>query len=268
MAIDGLRPDIQSLHALGNDAEALERARTSREAAQQFETYMARILVREMRKTVPEGLFSGPAMDMFSDLFDEELAERISNGGSLGLADALLRGMPGGEDLIAAAAPRAPRGYRGGEELGALAAWRARRGGGGRREGILPLLGRLTSGFGLRVDPLGDGHKHHKGLDIAAPKGSSIGAVEGGVVTFAGWRGNYGNAVIIRHTDGTESLYGHCEALRVQEGQQVRPGQTIATVGSTGRSTGPHLHFELRENGEQVDPLRAYGWERSEELQR
>ena len=268
MAIQGLQPDIATLHDLRGDTEALQRAQSSREAAQQFETYMARILVREMRKTVPDGLFSGPAMDMFSDLFDEELAERISNGGSLGLADALLRSMPGSEDAaVGVSGRRALRAYTGREELGPLAALRARRGGEGHRSGILPLIGRLTSGFGLRVDPLGDGHKHHKGVDIAASAGSPIGAVEGGVVTHAGWRGNYGNAVLVQHPDGTESLYGHCESLRVRVGQTVKPGQTIATVGSTGRSTGPHLHFELRENGEQVDPLRAYGWQLGDELE-
>lgn len=268
MAIDGLRPDIGALQGLSGDAEAIERARTTREAAQQFETYLARVLVREMRKTVPDGLFAGPAMDMFSDLFDEELAERISADGSLGLAEALARSMPGGEGAeLEGATRRALRSYGGPETLGPLAALRGPRGG-GRRAGILPLLGRLSSGFGLRVDPLGDGHKHHKGVDIAAPKGSSIGAVEGGVVTWSGWRGNYGNAVMIRHADGTEALYGHCESLRVQVGQAVQAGQTIGTVGSTGRSTGPHLHFELRENGEQVDPLRAYGWEPGEDLRR
>lgn len=264
MSIGGIRPDAAALSGLREDSAELERARTTREAADKFETYLARMMVREMRKTVPEGLFAGPAMDMFSELFDEELAERISMGPGLGLSDALVAAMPGGE--LSPSRLGVPRPFGGAERVG--------RPGGpllpfpGQRAGILPLIGRLSSGFGLRVDPLGEGKRHHKGLDIAAPSGSPIGAVEGGVVRAAGWRGGYGNAVVVEHADGTEALYGHCEQLKVQVGQRVQPGQTIATVGSTGRSTGPHLHFELRQNGEQVDPLRAYGWEHEEELHR
>lgn len=264
MSIGSIRPDAAMLGGLHEDSAALERARTTREAADQFETYLARMMVREMRKTVPDGLFAGPAMEMFSELFDEELAERISMGPGLGLSDALVAALPGGE--LEASRGRAPRPFSGAERVAAFEGLRLPSP--GRRAGLLPLVGRLSSGFGMRVDPLGDGHRHHKGLDIAAPAGSPIGAVEGGVVRAAGWRGGYGRAVLVEHADGTEALYGHCDQLKVQVGQRVKPGQTIGTVGSTGRSTGPHLHFELRENGEQVDPLRAYGWEHEEELHR
>ena len=259
-----MRPDAANLRGPHDDTDAIERARTTREAADQFETYLARIMVREMRKTVPEGLFAGPAMEMFSDLFDEELAARISSGPGLGLSDALVAAMPGGE--LSPPRSRGVARFHGAERVGMPSFGRLPMG--GRRQGVLPLVGRLSSGFGLRVDPLGEGRRHHKGLDIAAPKGSPIGAVEGGVVRSAGWRGGYGNAVVVEHADGTEALYGHCDSVKVHEGQRVKAGQTIGTVGSTGRSTGPHLHFELRENGEQVDPLHVYGWEHEEELHR
>ena len=94
-----------------------------------------------------------------------------------------------------------------------------------------------------------------KGIDIATPTGSSVYASSGGVVTSAGWNGGYGYAVVIRHPDGHSTRYGHLSKILVSVGQSVSQGQTIARSGSTGVSTGPHLHFEIIENGVQVDPL-------------
>ena len=124
-------------------------------------------------------------------------------------------------------------------------------------EMMLPVEGRLTSDFGARTDPINGRMKEHHGVDLAAPKGTPIGASADGTVVFAGRRGGYGNTVIIEQADGRQTLYGHAERLLVNVGDQVRAGQSIATVGSTGRSTGPHLHFEVRENGKPVDPLAA-----------
>lgn len=121
----------------------------------------------------------------------------------------------------------------------------------------LPVQGHVSSMFGTRRDPITGGHRFHKGVDIAAPKGSPIGAFSSGKVIFAGRQGGYGNTVVIEHADGRQTRYAHAERLMVQSGDYVRTGQTIATVGSTGRSTGPHLHFEVSQNGRQIDPLRA-----------
>ncbi len=96
--------------------------------------------------------------------------------------------------------------------------------------------------------------RFHSGIDIGADYGTVIHAADSGTVIFAGWYGGYGNAIIIDHGGGITSLYGHTSELYVSEGQQVQRGQTIAAVGSTGFSTGPHLHFEVRANGEPVDP--------------
>jgi len=255
MAVNPLSPHSAAA-ALADlpSAEGLEAARTDRQAARQFEAYMAQMLVREMRKTVPDGLFSGPAMETFGGMFDQAIAERIADGPGLGLALALETAM--GVDSGAPSDPRrALRAFHGPEMLGEAPDQM------GRRKGILPLIGRLTSGFGRRVDPLGDGHRMHQGLDIAAPMGSPIGAVEGGKVVFSGRRGGYGNAVVVRHRDGTEALYAHCSSLSVNVGEEVRAGQTIGRVGSTGRSTGPHLHLEFHENGHSKDPLEVYGWQ-------
>lgn len=118
----------------------------------------------------------------------------------------------------------------------------------------MPVKGRISSGFGNRVHPIDKIVKFHAGIDIAAPKGTPIGAAAEGVVTFAGWRKGYGNLVIVRHADGRETRYGHAEKIFVKEGDEVFAGKPVALVGSTGKSTGPHLHFEVRENGSPVNP--------------
>lgn len=115
---------------------------------------------------------------------------------------------------------------------------------------VKPLSGTITSRYGLRS------RDNHKGLDIGADYGSSIVAAAGGTVTTAsyGYGGGYGNYVIISHGNGVQTLYGHCSSLCVSEGEYVSQGQLIAKVGSTGTSTGNHLHFEIRVNGVTQDP--------------
>ena len=119
---------------------------------------------------------------------------------------------------------------------------------------IFPVPGRITSGFGYRTHPIYHVRKLHTGLDIGAAYGAPIHAAAGGVVVFAGRWGGYGNCVIIDHGGSLATLYGHCSSLSVSEGQEVKQGQKIAAVGSTGLSTGPHLHFETRRNGRPVNP--------------
>lgn len=112
----------------------------------------------------------------------------------------------------------------------------------------LPAHGRVSSEFGPRWGT------QHQGLDIAAGKGSTVTAAAGGVVRRASWYGGYGNAVVIDHGSGVSTLYGHNSELNVKVGDKVKPGQKIAEVGSTGDSTGPHLHFEVQLNGKKVNP--------------
>lgn len=120
---------------------------------------------------------------------------------------------------------------------------------------LFPSDAEITSNFGWRRHPILGSSRFHAGIDFGASYGSTIRAAEGGTVIFAGWYGGYGNAVIINHGSGITTLYGHSSKLYVTEGQSVQPGVAIATVGSTGLSTGPHLHFEVRKNGEPVDPM-------------
>lgn len=119
---------------------------------------------------------------------------------------------------------------------------------------IAPVAGPPGSGFGMRVHPITGERRIHTGLDFPAPTGTPILAVAPGLVEHAGPRGGYGNLVILNHGGGISTYYAHQSAVAVVEGQQVLQGQTIGTVGSTGTSTGPHLHFEVRIDGEPVDP--------------
>ena len=113
---------------------------------------------------------------------------------------------------------------------------------------IKPISGTITSRYGGRWGSV------HTGLDIATSSGTSIKAAAGGTVSYAGWKGSYGNLVVISHGNGIQTYYAHCSSLLVSAGQSVSQGQVIARVGSTGNSTGPHLHFEIRKNGTTLNP--------------
>jgi murein DD-endopeptidase MepM/ murein hydrolase activator NlpD len=120
---------------------------------------------------------------------------------------------------------------------------------------IYPLMNpaRISSRFGWRTHPLTGSRRFHSGLDIAAPSGTPVVATATGTVISAGWNGGYGKAIVIQHNDTQQTLYGHLSEIAVQPGQQIAQGTVIGLVGSTGNSTGPHLHFEARSPG-------ATGW--------
>jgi murein DD-endopeptidase MepM/ murein hydrolase activator NlpD len=120
---------------------------------------------------------------------------------------------------------------------------------------VRPARGRLSSGFGYRIHPISRRRKMHTGIDIAAPTGTPIVAAAPGVVISAGTMRGYGGTVILDHGGGFSTLYAHCSRLLVRRGQRVKAGERIALMGSTGYSTGPHLHFETRVNGRPVNPL-------------
>jgi murein DD-endopeptidase MepM/ murein hydrolase activator NlpD len=120
---------------------------------------------------------------------------------------------------------------------------------------IWPVRGRISSQFGYRFHPVLKKNKYHSGIDIASPRGTPILAADSGIVIFSGYNGGYGKMLTIDHGIGYSTVYGHASALLVGYGQKVTKGQKIALVGSTGLSTGPHLHFEVRKNGVPQNPL-------------
>ncbi|RXV63742.1 M23 family peptidase [Fusibacter sp. A1] len=120
---------------------------------------------------------------------------------------------------------------------------------------LMPVNGIITSKFGNRRDPITRRIAFHKGIDIANSTGTSIHAAGSGVVTFAGWSGTYGRVIVISHGYGYESVYAHNSKISVKVGDQVTKGDVIGKVGSSGKSTGPHTHFEVHFEGVQIDPL-------------
>ena len=121
---------------------------------------------------------------------------------------------------------------------------------------IIPVKGRTTSGFGYRTSPFTGAREHHKGIDIAAKEGTTIRAAADGVITYAGRKGSLGNLMTIDHGNGIVTRYGHIGKFLKKRGKRVKKGEPIAHVGDTGRSTGPHLHFEVRVNGSPVNPTK------------
>lgn len=200
--------------------------RDVREAAEQFEAMLLQQILAQMPMPGLEGTQAGTMMSFVHEALAKELVE----AGGVGLADALEEGMKGRVAPTRSALRHVPpEGGPGGTAT-------------------------VSSDFGWRTDPFDGTRHHHDGLDLSAPMGTTIVAADAGRVKFAGKNGGYGNVVIVEHADGTESRYAHCSALDVAEGDQVLAGQAIARVGSTGRSTGPHLHFEVRKDGIPIDP--------------
>ena len=120
---------------------------------------------------------------------------------------------------------------------------------------LWPTNGEVTSGFGWRNSPFGGGSELHPGIDIANSMGTPIVATADGEVVQSGWSGGYGNIVQIDHGNGIATIYGHNSSILVNVGQSVIKGQVISYMGSTGKSTGPHVHYEVRVNGSAVDPI-------------
>lgn len=124
---------------------------------------------------------------------------------------------------------------------------------------LWPTSGGITSYFGYRRSPFGNSREFHSGIDIGAGHGTPVYATAGGVVRMAGYNGGYGNVIFIDHGFGMSTVYAHLNRMNVKVGQQVAKGQLIGQVGSTGRTTGPHLHYEVRVGGVAVDPTKYLG---------
>jgi len=251
----------------------------ARKVAAQFETLLLGELVKAMRASTA---FSDDGEDAFAqgtyrEMFDQSLVDAAVGG--LGMGDALVRQLGGASGGAGGAATTIPSKPWIPQAAGTTSIpeqddrpWRpnpskVRAAGeaptaigttfdaGAPKPGLWPVDGgNPSSAYGFRMHPIHNERRFHAGLDIAAPEGREIRAVQRGTVTFAGRHKGFGNMVELRHPDGVVTRYAHASRLHVREGDVVDVGETIADVGSTGQSTGPHLHFEVRERGRTIDP--------------
>ena len=269
----------------GIDEQRRLAGKSPLEVAREFEAMLVAQVISAMRQTVPSSdvLSGGAANKILDGAFDQELARSVVKDARLGLAEELAaqiarqqharegaaaeaptveRAAPAGRSTATAAEHVAPddgparvehidriaRGRRSAEATDAVEA---------EGNAIAQLVGgaegRVTSGYGVRRDPITGALAFHRGLDVAAPRGSTIHAAAAGEVIFSGRRGEAGTVVEVRHGD-LVSTYAHLQRTLVKSGQKVAAGDVLATVGSSGRSTGPHLHFAVTRDGQTVDP--------------
>jgi murein DD-endopeptidase MepM/ murein hydrolase activator NlpD len=241
------------------------------EAAREFESLLTEAMLRSMRSSVQEEEDSdeGYGKGMYEDLMYQQLARTMAQSPGLGVAKIIGQKLAQSENLppletsasglpptlpqrvpqvsseLPARPATAPPSADGHVEIRANP----------EHVPIMPVSGQISSGFGWRQDPI-DGHaSFHCGVDFAAPAGTPITAVEEGQVVFSGKSPQYGNVIVIEHPNKMQTLYAHLAERDVEEGDQVNRKQLIGKVGSTGRSTGPHLHFEVLEQHHNVNPL-------------
>ena len=235
------------------------QAEQAKSAAKQLEAFFLRQLLAEARPAGGGGIDSGFAGDTFKQMLDEALADKMAGAGGLGLAhmfEKQLAQAPGSA-IAASATPLSHAPPHAMPMPGAAPMATPRELGPelpGAPRFALPAIGRPTSGYGERIDPIHHTKSLHPGFDLAAPTGTRVAAAAAGEVVHAGPAGTYGNLVTIRHADGFETRYAHLSAVDVKVGQRVEVGTEIGAVGSTGHSTGPHLHFEIRKGGKALDP--------------
>lgn len=261
-------------HAQGAEGET--RLRELKKATQEFEAVFIGYMLKVMRSTVEPADDEGGALgkDVYLSMFDQEIALQMARSSSLGIGEMMYRQLEqtvkesktlSGNPLSEAAPPlpasqvptnfensgpgqpELPTDHHGQEttmetDTETPTAWSA------------PAEGRLSSTFGKRADPLTQATRFHRGIDIAAPAGTPIRAAQSGTVVFSGHLNGYGNTIILEHAGGYRTLYGHASRNLVKEGEMISAEQVIGEVGSSGRSTGTHLHFELQKGGERIDP--------------
>jgi peptidoglycan hydrolase FlgJ len=228
-------------------------------AAQDFEAVFMTYLLKVMRETIDESglLEEGFGKSLYTEMFDQELSLSMSRRGALGISNLIYQNLtskdaqkdlndagqaPGGLEKPATSAK--PGNKDSDQEISDLQ---------------LPVQAPVSSMFGLRADPFSHKDRMHNGIDLAAPAGTKISAPLAGTVVSAGYENGYGNSILIQHPGGLQTRYAHLGLMNVKAGDVVASQQVIGNVGNTGRSTGPHLHFEMLRMGKAIDPLHAKG---------
>lgn len=252
MKTEGLGPTLPEARTA--QAHAPEtRKDDAKTAAKQLEAFFLRQLLAETRPQGGGMLDGGFAGDTFKQMLDEAIADKMTAAGGIGLTAMFTKQLGkaekiGGVPALPAAHAPLASGAPGAD--GALDAPRPD----GAPYFVLPVAGRPSSGYGLRADPIHGSMVNHAGFDLAARTGTEVSAAARGTVVHAGPAGTYGNLVTLRHDNGFETRYAHLSAVDVQVGQVIETGQPLGKVGTTGHSTGPHLHFEIRQDGKAIDP--------------
>ncbi len=222
------------------------------EAAKMLEAYFLRRIMAEVRQT-GEGSLLAPGFggQVFREMLDEALADRMAESGGVGIASMVVKQLGG--DASQPAVSSLP-----GNARAVRSAYGAASGSSSDKPWSMPVEPtRISSGFGkIRVDLTTPTHtRTHKGIDMTAPQGAPVQAARAGQVVRAGASiGGFGNLVVVDHGDGIQSYYGHLSTVDVRVGDRVETGTRVGAVGSTGRSSGPHLHFEVRKDGVSIDP--------------
>ena len=221
--------NVPGMEAFGITSPSHEGSSSREEAmnaAKQFEAFFTGYVFQTAYEAIPkdEGFLGGGMADeIYGSLFIQQAASgSILSGQGLGMAHQMVR--PSNDESFEI--PEAP----------------------------------VSSDFGPRVHPLLGDVRFHKGVDLALPPGSPIKAAADGTVIFSGDKGGYGKTVMLKHEDGYSTLYAHNQENKVQVGDKVSKGQVIGFTGNSGRTTGPHMHFELHRNGEAVDPKKYVGF--------
>lgn len=224
-----------------------ERSPSLKKLTQEFEAIFLHQLLSVMRESVgSDGIFEESAgQDIYTSMMDQAVARALALQGGIGLAAPLLRHLEGAQaeageaggklDGVQGAAAVPPAADPPPMQLAAA----------GRRLTAMVEEFEYSSGPGWRRDPFTAEWRYHRGLDLAAPEGTEVLSVTGGRVVFSGEQGGYGRTVIVEDSRGNRVRYAHLKDIHVQEGEEVQRGQKLGEVGSTGRSTGPHLHLEV-----------------------
>jgi murein DD-endopeptidase MepM/ murein hydrolase activator NlpD len=246
--------------AAGNDPnEELKKV------AQEFEAVFIAHLLKVMRETIEEsGLLEGGfGKSIYTEMFDQEVSLDMARRETLGISNILCKNLSAPVETSGKASentpanrltpnpPVTPRSSP--EEQG-----KDRKPECEISDFQLPVQGQISSAFGLRKDPFSRQLRFHKGLDLAAPEGMTVVAALPGTVIAAGYERGYGNTVSIQHAGGIQTKYGHLASINVKSGDVIASQGTLGTVGKTGHSTGPHLHFEVIRMGTAVDPILSY----------
>jgi murein DD-endopeptidase MepM/ murein hydrolase activator NlpD len=213
-----------------------------KKACVDFESVFTNEMLKSMRKGIEKcDLFhGGQAEEIYESMLDQELAQNMAGKGSNSISDVLYNQLKNNYNLIEQAETPDNNSISKAKDISTNPVW--------------PLNAQVSSSFGFRKDPFTGKKRFHAGMDLAAKEGTDVKAVMAGKVQIVDNQKGYGKMVVLDHGQGYTTLYAHNSDITVKTGDLVQKGSTIAKVGSTGRSTGPHLHFEVIKDGQKLDP--------------